>query len=139
MIGATPANPSLLFGARLALSPGLATWNAKAKELRSRRLVAKQMENTAKLLGDIVLPDWILGYLRCPHSGEKLLQASQAVLDAVAERARNGTLFTVLGRTISQVPMQGLVSANGRWFYVVNDEIAVLLADEAIDLDAMET
>jgi len=96
------------------------------------------MENTAKLLGDIVLPDWILGYLRCPQSGEKLLQASQAVLNAVAERARERTLVTVLGRTISQVPMQGLVSANGRWFYVVNDQIAVLLADEAIELDAIE-
>ncbi len=103
-------------------------------ELRRHRLVAKQMENSAKLLGDIVLPDWILGYLRCPQSGEKLLQASQAVLDAVAERARNGTLVTVLGRTISQVPTQGLVNEDGRWFFVVNDEIAVLLADEAIEL-----
>jgi len=138
MMGATAANPSLLFGAGLALRPGLGAWNPKAMELRSRRLVAKRMENTAKLLGDIVLPDWILGYLRCPQSGEKLLQASQAVLNAVAERARERTLVTVLGRTISQVPMQGLVSANGRWFYVVNDQIAVLLADEAIELDAIE-
>ena len=93
------------------------------------------MENSAKLLGDIVLPDWILGYLRCPHSGGKLSQASQAILDAVADRSRNGTLISVLGRTISQIPTQGLVSADGRWFYVVNDEIAVLLADEAIALD----
>ena len=103
-------------------------------ELRRNRLVAKQMENTAKLLGDIVLPDWILGYLRCPQSGAKLLQASQTVLAAVAERVRKGTLVTVLGRTISQVPTQGLVSEEGRWFYIVNDEIAVLLADEAIEL-----
>lgn len=83
------------------------------------------------------MPDWILGYLRCPQSGAKLLQASQAVLVAVAERARKGTLVTVLGRTISQAPMQGLVSENGRWFYAVNDEIAVLLADEAIGLDLL--
>ena len=83
------------------------------------------------------MPDWILGYLRCPQSGAKLLQASQTVLAAVAERVRKGTLVTVLGRTISQVPTQGLVSEDGRWFYAVNDEIAVLLADEAIELDPL--
>ena len=90
--------------------------------------------NTAKLLESIVLPDWILEYLRCPQSSGKLLLASQVVLDALSERARGGTLFTVLGRTLSQVPSQGLVSANGRWFYSMIDGIACLMADEAIDL-----
>ena len=90
--------------------------------------------NTAKLLENIILPDWILEYLRCPQTGGKLLLASQVVLDTLSERARGGTLFTVLGRTISQVPSQGLVSANGRWFYRMNDGIACLMADEAVDL-----
>ena len=96
-------------------------------------------KNTAKLLGDMVLPDWILGYLRCPHSGGKLSKASQVVLDGLALRARDGTLVTVLGRTISQIPTQGLVSTDGHWFYVVNEQIAVLLADEAIEWMAVET
>ena len=74
-------------------------------------------KNAAKLLENIVLPDWILEYLRCPQSHGKLLLASQAVLDTLLERARCAALFSVLGRTISQVPSQGLVSANGRWFY----------------------
>jgi len=90
--------------------------------------------NTAKLLENIVLPEWILEYLRCPQSSGRLLLASQVVFDALAERARGGALFTVLGRTLSQVPSQGLVSANGRWFYVVDNGIVGLLADEAIDL-----
>ena len=80
------------------------------------------------------MPDWILFYFRCPQSSGELLLASQSVLDALGERACNGTLFSVLGRTISQVPSQGLVSANGRWFYAIKDGIACLLADEAIDL-----
>ena len=90
--------------------------------------------NTAKLLENIVLPDWILEYLRCPQSSGKLLLASQAVLDTLSERAHNGTLFTVLGRTISQIPSQGLVSADGRWFYLTNDSIASLMSDEAVPL-----
>ena len=90
--------------------------------------------NTSKLLEDMVLPDWILLYLRCPQSSGKLLLASQSVLDELSVRARLGKLYSVLGRTISQVPSQGLVSANGRWFYPIKDGIACLLADEAIDL-----
>ena len=82
----------------------------------------------------MVLPDWILLYLRCPQSGGELLLASQSDLDALSVRARSGTLFSVLGRTISQVPSQGLVSANGRRFYPIYDGIVCLLADEAIDL-----
>ena len=87
----------------------------------------------------MVLPDWILLYLRCPQSGGELLLASQSDLDALSVRARSGTLFSVLGRTISQVPSQGLVSANGRWFYPINDGIACLMADEAIELHSDST
>jgi len=85
-------------------------------------------------LENIVLPDWILEYLRCPQSSGKLLLASQAVLDTLSERAQNGTLFTVMGRTTSQIPSQGLVRADGRWFYLTNDSIASLMADEAVSL-----
>ena len=60
--------------------------------------------------------------------------ASQAELDKLSERARAGKLFSVLGRTISQVPSQGLVSTDGRWLYGMNDGIACLLADEAVDM-----
>ena len=81
------------------------------------------------------MPDWILEYLRCPRTGGKLLLASHAVIDALAVRAGNGTLFTVLGRTVSEVPSQGLVSENRQWFYCIHDGIAGLLADEAVELD----
>ena len=80
------------------------------------------------------MPDWILEYLRCPHSNERLLRATQAELDVLSERARQDKAVSVLGRTISPIPSQGLVSENGRWFYAVNDGIANLMADEAVDL-----
>ncbi|HUP77195.1 MAG TPA: hypothetical protein VM260_01450 [Pirellula sp.] len=92
------------------------------------------IRDTAKLLENMVLPDWILQYLRCPQSSGELSLATQSVLDSLSVRACSGTLYSVLGRTISQAPLQGLVSANSRWFYPINDGIACLLADEAIDL-----
>ncbi len=82
----------------------------------------------------MILPDWILEYLRCPHSSGKLSFASQAVLDDLSERARAGKLISILGRTISEVPSQGLVSSDGRWFYSLHDGIACLMADEAVEL-----
>ena len=60
--------------------------------------------------------------------------ATQSVLDVLAARERIGSLFTVLGRTISEVPSQGLVSSDGRWFYGLHHGIACLMADEAVDL-----
>lgn len=130
--GVLAANPSLLLSNPLLGAPD---WNPHAIGLKQKKCKKSELNrNTAKLLENIVLPDWILEYLRCPQSSGKLLLASQVLLDALAERARSGTLATVLGRTISQVPSQGLVSGNGRWFYIIHDGIADLLADEAIDL-----
>jgi hypothetical protein len=141
MTGVPVADPSLLLGLPIPeLGLGLPilgspVWNPKAVELKPNEGVKRQMDrNTAKLLENIVLPDWILEYLRCPQSSGKLLPASQAVLNALSERAHSGTLVTVLGRTISQIPSQGLVSADGRWFYVANDSIVSLMADEAVPL-----
>jgi uncharacterized protein YbaR (Trm112 family) len=97
------------------------------------------MDNTtARRLGDIALPDWTLEYLRCPRSGGKLVLACQSVFDTLQVRANSETLFTVLGRTISSVPSQGLVSEDGRWFYTVRDSIADLMADEATDLSSWD-
>jgi hypothetical protein len=64
------------------------------------------------------------------------MRASQAELDVLSERARESKLFSVLGRTISPIPSQGLVSLNGRWFYGMDKGIASLMADEAVDLIA---
>ena len=130
--GVLAANPSLLLSKLLLGAP---VWNPHTIAFQPNKCKKSEMNrNTAKLLENIVLPDWILEYLRCPQSNGKLLLASQVVLDALTERARVGTLFTVLGRTISQVPSQGLVSVNGRWFYSMNYGIACLMADEAVDL-----
>ncbi|MEQ1825992.1 MAG: hypothetical protein ABL921_08590 [Pirellula sp.] len=48
--------------------------------------------------------------------------------------AADGKLVNAMGRTVSTISSQGLVSENGRWLYLVECEIACLLSDEAIDL-----
>jgi uncharacterized protein YbaR (Trm112 family) len=80
----------------------------------------------------IGLPEFVLNFLRCPQSGGQLILASeQCILDLTA-RARAGRLMNVLGRTISSISSQGLVSENGQWFYMMDDGIPCLLPDQAI-------
>ncbi len=132
--GVLAANPELLLGLTL-LEASVCRPNAiEFKQNQGGKRQIDRDRDAAKLLENIVLPDWILEYLRCPQSKGKLFLASHAVLDALLESVRSGALVTVLGRTISQVPSQGLVSADGRWFYSVNDSIARLMADEAVPL-----
>jgi len=78
------------------------------------------------------MPDWLMGLVRCPNSKTKLMLASPCVLRFVKERMERGDLCTKLGRTISAVPTQGLVSEDLGWFYPMIDGIPCLLPDEAI-------
>lgn len=78
------------------------------------------------------MPEWLMGLVRCPNSKTKLMLASPSVLHFVKERMERGDLCTKLGRTISAVPTQGLVSEDLGWFYRMIDGIPCLLPDEAI-------
>ena len=89
-----------------------------------------------RLENNMVLPEWVLEHLRCPRSGGKLFVASQSVINGLVQLSRDAKLMNVMGRTISQVPSQGLVSENGMWFYPVDEGVACLLADEAIEMTA---
>lgn len=46
--------------------------------------------------------------------------------------------MNVMGRTVSVFSSQGLVSENGRWFYLLENGTPCLLAEEAIDMHAQK-
>jgi len=80
------------------------------------------------------LHDWLIGLVHCPNSRTDLLLASDEVMNRIHELHRLGVLCTKLGRTISHVPTQGLVSSDGRWFYPIANAIPCLLPEDAWDL-----
>jgi len=80
------------------------------------------------------LPDWFIGLIHCPNSGTELVLASESDIQRLRDLQQRGQLVTKLGRTISSIATQGLVSADGAWFYPVEAGIPCLLPDEAWSL-----
>ena len=84
---------------------------------------------------DHEFPEWILGVIRCPNSGACLSLASAQLLSLVEDRHGRSPMTNKIGRTISAIPTQALVSQDHRWLYPIIDGIPCLLPDEAIPLD----
>lgn len=84
---------------------------------------------------DNLFPEWILGILRCPNSGTSLAVASAKLIGQLSDRYKQSGLTNKIGRSVLEIPTQGLVSTDGRWFYGVHQGIPCLLPDEAIELD----
>ncbi|MFN6400867.1 MAG: hypothetical protein ACK449_13320 [Planctomycetota bacterium] len=88
------------------------------------------MEQTNATENDF--PEWILGVIRCPNSGTLLTLASAQLLSQLRDLHARSPLTNKIGRTVSILPTQGLVSQDGRWFYSIHQGIPCLLPDEAI-------
>lgn len=84
---------------------------------------------------DNLVPEWILGILRCPNSGTSLAVASAKLISQLSDRYKQSVVTNKIGRSVLEIPTQGLVSKDGRWFYGVHQGIPCLLPDEAIELD----
>jgi uncharacterized protein YbaR (Trm112 family) len=61
--------------------------------------------------------------------------ASAKSISQLVDRYKQSGLTNKIGRSVSEIPTQGLVSQDGRWFYAIDRGIPCLLPDEAIELD----
>lgn len=84
---------------------------------------------------DCLFPEWILGIIRCPNSGTPLAVASAKLISQLADRTKQSGMTNKIGRSVLEIPTQGLVSQDGCWFYGVHQGIPCLLPGEAIELD----
>ena len=81
-----------------------------------------------------ICPEWLLRFIRCPISHSPLSVASPALLAELAVRHSESPLSNRAGRTISDVPTQGLLSGDGCWLYPIRNQIPSLIPDEAISI-----
>jgi len=74
----------------------------------------------------------LLDILCCPVSKSPVRLLSRAQLDAINAAIRGGSIETVAGAAVGTALAAGLVTEDGKVIYRIEDDIPVMLADEAI-------
>jgi uncharacterized protein YbaR (Trm112 family) len=81
----------------------------------------------------MVHPD-LLEILACPEDKTPVRLATPEELEALNARIRRGEVRNRGGQTIGDPVAEGLVREDGRYLYRVDDDIPIMLVEEAIPL-----
>jgi uncharacterized protein YbaR (Trm112 family) len=74
----------------------------------------------------------LLDILCCPTTRQPLRLLNPEELAVLAREIDAGHVTTAVGRAVTDAPGGALITTNGRTIYRIEDDIPVLLADEAI-------
>ena len=80
----------------------------------------------------------LLDILCCPESKQPVKLANKAQLDLLNARIRAGDIQTTAGKAVAQPFGAALITTDGRLIYRVDDDIPVMLTDEAISTVQMQ-
>jgi uncharacterized protein YbaR (Trm112 family) len=76
----------------------------------------------------------LLEILVCPDDKSPVKPAEATLLDSLNARIRQGGVKTRGGQAVTTEIKEGLVRADGKYLYPVDNDIPVMLIDEAIPL-----
>lgn len=79
----------------------------------------------------------LLDILACPEDKTPVKLAEQAVIDEINQRIEAGSLKNRAGNTIEKKIDGGLIREDGKFLYPIEDEIPIMLIDEAIPLEGI--
>jgi len=74
----------------------------------------------------------LLDILCCPVSKSAVKLLSKAQLERVNQAIQQGSVQTTAGTSVANSLQAGLITSDGKVIYRVEDDIPVMLADEAI-------
>lgn len=80
----------------------------------------------------------LLDILACPETKEPVHLADQALVDELNARIERGEITNRGGAKVERKMDGGLVRQDGRFLYPIEDEIPIMLIDEAIPLEGVE-
>jgi len=76
----------------------------------------------------------LLAILVCPESGQPLTLAESGLLAKLNAEIQGSRLRTRGGEIVKKSIREGLVRQDGRFLYVIDDDIPVMLIDQSIEL-----
>ncbi len=76
----------------------------------------------------------LLAILACPETKEPLALADAELISTLNSRIARGAVKNRAGKTVKDKIDGGLVRTDGAYLYPIQDEIPILLLDEAIPL-----
>lgn len=79
----------------------------------------------------------LLKLLVCPENKTALTEADPQLLEKVNAAVTNGTLKNRAGEMVPDPVEAGLVREDGKYLYIIRDDIPVMLIDEAIPLEQL--
>ena len=76
----------------------------------------------------------LLDILACPETKEPVTLADPALIEQINRRIEMGEVFNRGGKKVESKIQAGLVRADGAYLYPIEDDIPIMLIDEAIVL-----
>jgi uncharacterized protein YbaR (Trm112 family) len=76
----------------------------------------------------------LLNILACPETKEPVALADQALIDDLNRRIERGEVVNRGGKKVEKKIDAGLVRQDGAYLYPIEDDIPIMLIDEAIPL-----
>jgi len=82
-----------------------------------------------------MIDEELLEILACPETKEPVQLADQALIDEINARIERGEVKNRGDKKVEKKIDGGLVRADGAYLYPIDDDIPVMLIDEAIPLE----
>ena len=79
----------------------------------------------------------LLDILACPETKDPVGLAEQSLVDELNGRIERGEVTNRGGAKVEKPMDGGLVREDGKYLYPIEDEIPIMLIDEAIPLDGV--
>lgn len=81
-----------------------------------------------------MIDEELLKILACPETKEPVALADSSVVDDINRRIEKGEVLNRGGKKVENKIQGGLVRQDGAYLYPIEDDIPIMLIDEAIPL-----
>ena len=76
----------------------------------------------------------LVDILRCPESGQRVILAPIGLVQHLESLRLKGTLRNVCNTLVQETIQAGLVRQDGARFFLIRDNIPVMLSEESIEI-----